>query len=479
MKLLRLFFLLTIAALAIFLTAGCEALPDDLFQSQNGDALLASGVVKAVEVSISPETGGIVTAINVREGDAVSAGDLLFVLQDELLQAQYNQAKAAHEAALASVDTAQAALELAQANLDAAQAGVEAAQIQYDLQLSALRADDASNREEIWNQDTPTEFNLPGWYFEADEKLQAASAELDSARADYKTELTNLNELLDDPANAELRDAELRLAEARAAFDIAQTLRDRAIKQSDGKEPLDDYIQTLYDAAESELESAQLNYDQLLTEQEYEDVLEARARVSAARQRYEIALDYLDSLQTGENDPSLKVAEAAIVQAQAMITQAQAAQVQAEAALTQAEKAVEQTQAVLEMAQIQLDKLSVYAPIDGVVLTCNLEVGELARPGGTALTLGLLDDLTVKVYIPESQYGSIRLGDAATLTANSFPDETFAATVIRIADKAEYTPRNVQTSEDRAATVYAVDLSVDDPQSPLKPGMPVDVRFEK
>jgi len=308
---------------------------------------------------------------------------------------------------------------------------------------------------------------------------QAASAELDSARADYKTELTNLNELLDDPANAELLDAELRLAEARVAFDIAQTLRDRAIKQSDGKEPLDDYIQTLYDAAESELESAQLNYDQLLTEQEYEDVLEARARVSAARQRYEIALDYLDSLQTGENDPSLKVAEAAIVQAQAMLTQAQAAQVQAEAALTQAEKAVEQTQAALEMAQIQLDKLSVYAPIDGVVLTCNLEVGELARPGGTALTLGLLDDLTVKVYIPESQYGSIRLGDAATLTANSFPDETFAATVIRIADKAEYTPRNVQTSEDRAATVYAVDLSVDDPQSPLKPGMPVDVRFEK
>ena len=79
------------------------------------------------------------------------------------------------------------------------------------------------------------------------------------------------------------------------------------------------------------------------------------------------------------------------------------------------------------------------------------------------MTIGQLDDLTVKVYVPESKYGQIDLGDIADLTTNSFPDEVFEATVIRIADKAEYTPRNVQTSEDRATTVYAIELSVDDP----------------
>ena len=65
------------------------------------------------------------------------------------------------------------------------------------------------------------------------------------------------------------------------------------------------------------------------------------------------------------------------------------------------------------------------------------------------------------------------------LTTNSFPDEVFEATVIRIADKAEYTPRNVQTAEDRATTVYAIELSVADPDGKLKPGMQVDVIFEK
>jgi multidrug resistance efflux pump len=479
MKTLRNVLLIGLPVLLIFLLAGCDSLPGDLFASQSGDALLASGVVEATEVVIAPEVSGTVAEVRVQEGDSVAAGDVLFTLKDDLLQAQYDQAQAAHEAALASVETARAALELAQASLEAAQAGVDAAQAQYDLQLAAVREADAPAREDIWNQDTPAEFNLPGWYFDASEQLQAAHAELDAARADYEVELTNFNELLDDPANTDLRAAEERLSEARAAFEIAQTLRDRAIKQAEGKEPLDDYIQTLYDAAKSELESAQLDYDQLLTEQKYKDVLEARARVSAAKQRYEIALDYLNSLQTGENDLSLKVAEAAIVQAQAVLAQAQAGQVQAEAAVTQAEKAVEQTQAALEMAQIQLDKLTVRAPVSGVVLTRNVEVGELVRPGGAALTIGLLDNLTVKVYIPESEYGQIRLGDTATLTTNSFPDETFEAVVIRISEKAEYTPRNVQTSEDRATTVYAVDLSVTDPQGKLKPGMPVDVQFGK
>jgi multidrug resistance efflux pump len=334
-----------------------------------------------------------------------------------------------------------------------------------------------SNREEIWDQDTPTVFELPGWYFDPSEQLQAAKAELAVAREDYANEMENFQELLNDPGNAELQEAEARLAEAQTAFLVAQTLRDRDIGQ-EGREQVDDFIQTLFDSAESELESAQLEYDQLLTDQEYEDVLEARARVSVAKQRYEIALDHQSSLQTGENDLSIKASEAGLAQSDAALIQAQAALVQADAGITQAEKAVAQTQASLEMAQIQLDKLTVHAPVAGVVMTQSIEVGELAQAGSSALTIGQLDDLTVKVYIPENQYGQIDLGDIANLTTNSFPDEIFEATVIRIANKAEYTPRNVQTSEDRATTVYAIELSLSDPDSKLKPGMQVDVSFK-
>jgi multidrug resistance efflux pump len=468
--------LIIVTVLILILASGCDALPEELFSNQNGDEIQASGVVEAVEVVVAPEVGGTVTEILVQKGETVTAGDPLFKLHDDLTQAQYDQAMAAHEAALANIDTAQASLTLADANFEAAQAGLFAAEAQYDLQLADVREADRPNREATWNQDTPNEFQLPGWYFDPSEKLQAAEVELDIAQGDYEAELDNFVELLNEPGNEELKEAEARLAEAQAAFLVAQSLRDRDIAQ-EGQEQIDDYVQTLFDTAESELESAQLEYDQLLTDQEYEDVLEARGRVSVTKQRYEIALDHLTSLQTGENDLSVEAAAAVVAQAEAALIQAGAAQVQASAGVTQAEKAVAQTETALHLAEIQLDKLTVRAPVSGVIMTRSIESGELVRAGGASMTIGQLEALTVKVYVPESQYGQIDLGDTTNLATNSFPEEVFEATVIQIADRAEYTPRNVQTSEDRATTVFEIELALVDPDGKLKPGMQVDVTF--
>ena len=95
----------------------------------------------------------------------------------------------------------------------------------------------------------------------------------------------------------------------------------------------------------------------------------------------------------------------------------------------------------------------------------------------TTMTIAQLDTLTVTVYISEDHYGEVSLGQNASLSVDSFPDETFSATVTRIADQAEYTPRNVQTKEERQTTVYAIELSVENLDGKLKPGMPVDVTF--
>ncbi len=94
------------------------------------------------------------------------------------------------------------------------------------------------------------------------------------------------------------------------------------------------------------------------------------------------------------------------------------------------------------------------------------------------MTVGRLDPLKLTVYIPEDQYGQIRLGDKAALSVDSLPDQSFTGTVIHISDKAEFTPQNVQTKEGRQTTVYAIDLTVDNAGGKLKPGMPVDVTFE-
>ena len=99
-------------------------------------------------------------------------------------------------------------------------------------------------------------------------------------------------------------------------------------------------------------------------------------------------------------------------------------------------------------------------------------------PGVVVMTLGNVDRMTITVYLAENQYGQVSVGDIASVTADSFPGEAFEAEVVRIADEAEYTPRNVQTEEERQTTVYAMELRVLDPEGKLKPGMPADVVFE-
>ena len=85
--------------------------------------------------------------------------------------------------------------------------------------------------------------------------------------------------------------------------------------------------------------------------------------------------------------------------------------------------------------------------------------------------------MKITVYLPEDRYGEVSLSDVADVYVDSFPGEVFKASVTRIADKAEFTPRNVQTEEGRKTTFFAIDLSLDDPDNRLKPGMPADVVF--
>jgi len=146
----------------------------------------------------------------------------------------------------------------------------------------------------------------------------------------------------------------------------------------------------------------------------------------------------------------------------------------AEAALAAAKAG---TTAEIEAIDLQLEKLTVSAPQEGVVLSLNLNAGEVLQLGGTALTLGRLDSLHITVYMPEDRYGQLRLGAQAEVSVDSFPGERFFASITRIASQAEFTPRNVQTEEGRRTTVFAVELAVSDSSGRLKPGMPADVQF--
>lgn len=120
----------------------------------------------------------------------------------------------------------------------------------------------------------------------------------------------------------------------------------------------------------------------------------------------------------------------------------------------------------------------VRSPIDGVVLERLIEPDEFVAANSTVLVVAALDALTLKIYVPEDRYGQIALGQTYPVSVDSFPGETFQGTVKYIADRAEFTPRNVQTTDSRKTTVYAVRLELVAAGGKLKPGMPADVHFD-
>jgi multidrug resistance efflux pump len=412
------------------------------------DSLRASGTVEAVEVIVAPEVAGRVVEVMVGEGDMVDEGDPLLRLDDELLQAQRAQVNAAIVSAEAALRTAQTQLILAE--------------LQVELTRRAARLAELPARSAAWEATNPSEFDLSSWYFEKEERIRAAEVEVSEARSELETERSSLQDLLEDPSQADLVEAENRLVEAQAAFHVVDQILDQARRARDD-EALEDYAEELHEAALDELEAAQSEYEQLRTEKEAEDILELRARVSVAQARYDIALDRLAALQTGEHSLEVNVAEIGLEQAMA--------------AVAQAEARLAQVQTELNVIDLHLEKLVLLAPSSGVISTRNVEPGEVIQPGAVAMTLDRLEDLTITVYVAEDRYGLIRLGQRAIVIVDSFPDETFSATVIRIADQAEYTPRNVQTDEGRRTTVFAVELTLSDPTGRLKPGMPADVDF--
>ncbi len=117
------------------------------------------------------------------------------------------------------------------------------------------------------------------------------------------------------------------------------------------------------------------------------------------------------------------------------------------------------------------------SPINGVVLDRLVQPGEIVAPGSTLLNVADLTSLTLTVYIPEDRYGQFSLGQTYPISVDSFPGTVFTGEVTHIADQAEFTPRNVQTVEGRKATVYAIRLTISNPDQALKPGMPADLTF--
>jgi multidrug resistance efflux pump len=266
-----------------------------------------------------------------------------------------------------------------------------------------------------------------------------------------------------DTARGQIAILEKQVEAAQAALKTAEIQRDEAARNQSNDEGM-----TLSQVAVKQAEAAQAN------------LAAAEAALAGARRQLELLITMRDqplTLITQANAAKITYtqADAAVGVAEARLALVKAGPMPQEVAIAQAQ--VQQAEAALARAQIQLDKLALTAPRAGVVTERPANPGELATPGATLLHLGDLDQVTLTVFIPETQIGRVDADQIAYVTVDAYPGQIFEGKVTFIATQAEFTPKNVQTEEERVNLVFAVKISLANPDHRLKPGMPADAEI--
>lgn len=135
------------------------------------------------------------------------------------------------------------------------------------------------------------------------------------------------------------------------------------------------------------------------------------------------------------------------------------------------------TREQVENAELAWRDQQLVSPINGVILNRISEPGEVVTPGTPVVVIGDPTDIYMRIYVSEKEVGRLRLGQEALLRIDAFPDRAFKGKVTFISPKAEFTPKNVQTKEERVTQMFAVKIAVSEPDGHLKAGMPADVEI--
>lgn len=136
-----------------------------------------------------------------------------------------------------------------------------------------------------------------------------------------------------------------------------------------------------------------------------------------------------------------------------------------------------EAEAALAAAQTRLDYTTLAAPAAGLVLSKNIEPGEQVAAGTPVVTIGKLESVWVRAYIPETELGRVKVGQKARVTTDTWPGKRYDGTVTFISSEAEFTPKNVQTQKERVKLVYRIKITIPNPNMELKPGMPADAEI--
>jgi HlyD family secretion protein len=312
------------------------------------------------------------------------------------------------------------------------------------------------------------------------EAVAAAEAELQQtqtvsagAYAVWQEKQALVNDPLDlntriDGTRGQIAVLEKQVEAAQASLKAAEIQRDEAARNQSNDEGI-----TRSQVAVKQVEAAQAN------------LAATQAELTGARNQLALLIAMRDKpltliAQANAARMAYEQAKTAVLVAEAKLASVKAGPMPEDVAVAQVQ--VQQAETALALVKVPLGKLTLTAPRAGMITERAINPGELATPGATLMNLGDLNRVTLTVYVPETQYGRVKPGQVARVHVDAFPDRTFEGTVTYISPEAEFTPKNVQTAEERVNLVFAVKITLENQvgangQHMLKPGMPADAEI--
>ena len=310
-------------------------------------------------------------------------------------------------------------------------------------QLMAQREREVAGLESARSQLAQSETSL-AW-----EKATLA-ADIEQRRADLGSNEARLAELNNGARPQEKLDA-------RAAVEAAQSELDRAKKDWDRSQTLfknDDISAAQFDQYRNRWESAQ-------------------AAVKSATEREALVL-------AGPRAEVIKAQQGQVERARAAVKMAEANSLEMkrrEQDLATRRAEIARSTASIAMIDSQLADTIVASPVDGVVLVKAADVGEVLAPGTTVVTVGDIDHPWLRGYVNETDLGKVKLGAKAKVTTDSYKGKVYQGRVTFISSEAEFTPKQIQTEQERVKLVYRIKIEMDNPRRELKSNMPADAEI--
>jgi HlyD family secretion protein len=265
------------------------------------------------------------------------------------------------------------------------------------------------------------------------------------------------------------------IAQAEAAARLAQARLEEALTGSRPEEIAAAEAAVEQAVAEADRWKAEyeryqnLREDGVVSVQQFEAV---RAAYVAAEARHQEVDERFKLVHQGPREEQIEQARAAAREANERYTLVKTGP--RKETIAQGRARLEQARQALEVAQTRLGYATLMSPLAGVVLSENIEAGEYVAAGTPVVAVGDLANVWLRAYINETDLGRVKVGQPARITVDTFPDKTYEGRVSFLSSEAEFTPKTVQTEQERVKLVYRVKIDVANPQMELKPGMPAD-----